>query len=522
MLWLRKKTEFGSNTLETKQSITNGEKEEEGKYRKTDRQEDNQDKGRGGRERGKFIFNLQYLGDRVVEKYRNLLIWSLSHRKIVLLIALISFIVGIALIPLIPQGFIPQLDRGEFNVIYTSDLPQIPRGWNVNQSEEEETPVNDNSSFSWLGDVSQNPEGFLLRRSRRVGDNIEASILEIPDVESTFNIVGFRGQPNKGKIYVKLKKERISTTPQIQNQIRENLPVIKGVNISVEDIKFVDTGDEKPFSFALQGENLTSLFETASKVKVSLDGFSGLTDLTLSPTLPENIDNIPTIEHFNGVRSITFSANMAQGYVLGDLTTQVVDTISPLLPSDVSIFLGGDYGRMKEVARQFTIIFILSIVFMLSLLWLLFGSLLEPLVVGFTLPLSIVGAMVALLITQSDFGMISLIGVIFLLGLLDKNALLLIDYAKQQRKKGMSREDAIILTGMTRLRPILMTTFSTILGMLPIALGWGVGAELRQPMAVAIIGGLITSTLLSLIIVPVFYCSIEDFWLKILNKKLDN
>lgn len=467
-----------------------------------------------GEKEGRFMVNGRFMGERISQKYRNLLIWSLSHRQIVLVIAIISFIVGVSLIPLIPQGFIPQLDRGEFNVIYTSDLPQV--AWNVNQNREEDN----SSSFSWLGEVSQNPQGFLLRRSRRVGDNIEASILEIPDVESTFNIVGFRGQPHKGKIYVKLKKDRVLTTARVQNKIRENLPMVKGVNISVEDIKFVDTGDEKPFSFALQGKNLTSLFETARKVKASLDNLSGLTDLTVSPVLPENMDNITTIEHFNGVRSISFSANMAQGFVLGDLTTEVVNQITPLLPSDVNISLGGDYGRMKEVARQFTMIFLLSIVFMLFLLWCLFGSLLEPLVVAFTLPLSIVGAMVALLITQSDFGMISLIGVIFLLGLLDKNALLLIDYAKQQRQKGMLRQDAIIVTGVTRLRPILMTTFSTILGMLPIALAWGVGAELRQPMAVAIIGGLITSTLLSLIIVPVFYCSIEDFWLKILHKKL--
>ena len=115
--------------------------------------------------------------------------------------------------------------------------------------------------------------------------------------------------------------------------------------------------------------------------------------------------------------------------------------------------------------------------------------------------------MLALLVTQSDFGMISLIGLIFLLGLLDKNAILLLDYANQLRDSGMKRTEAILNTGVVRLRPIVMTTFSTILGMLPIALGYGAGAELRQPMAVGIIGGLITSSLLSLIVVPVLYTS---------------
>jgi multidrug efflux pump subunit AcrB len=106
--------------------------------------------------------------------------------------------------------------------------------------------------------------------------------------------------------------------------------------------------------------------------------------------------------------------------------------------------------------------------------------------------------------------MISLIGLIFLLGLLDKNAILLLDYANQLRSSGMSRTEAILHTGAVRLRPIVMTTSSTILGMLSVAFGWGAGSELRQPMAVVIIGGLITSSLLSLIVVPVLYTLLED------------
>jgi multidrug efflux pump subunit AcrB len=135
-------------------------------------------------------------------------------------------------------------------------------------------------------------------------------------------------------------------------------------------------------------------------------------------------------------------------------------------------------------------------------------------VVALSLPLSIVGAMIALLVSQNDFGMISLLGLIFLIGLLDKNALLLVDYTNQLRQQGKRRHDAIILSCQTRLRPILMTSLSTILGMLPLAIGLGAGAQLRQPMAVAIIGGLLTSSLLSLIVVPVLYTLVEDTWKK--------
>jgi multidrug efflux pump subunit AcrB len=140
----------------------------------------------------------------------------------------------------------------------------------------------------------------------------------------------------------------------------------------------------------------------------------------------------------------------------------------------------------------------------------LFRSWLDPLVISAALPLSIVGALFALWITRADFGLISLMGVVFLFGLVNKNAILLVDSINRQRNAGLRRADAIVEAGSQRLRPIFMTTAATILGMLPIALGFGAGAELRQPMAVSIIGGLITSTLLSLIVVPVVYTLVDD------------
>ena len=519
-------------------------------------------------------------GNLFIAKYRKVLQWSLAHRWLVVSFALLSFIIGIALIPLIPQGFIPQLDRGEFNIIYTSDLPQIPQDWNLkqnnqNQENQEKVPLakgdlgksntsqttsggenevkvplykgdlggsnisqtNDskgdlgglttnqekNSNFNWLSNLKENPNGFLLRRTRRIGKKIEAVVLESPAVESAFTIVGFRGQPNKGKIYVKLKDKRESTTMKIQQQIRDSLPDIKGADISVEDIKFVDTGDGKPFSLTLLSDNLTSLYSTADKVKSALKQLPALTDLSTSATATtvEDETNLFSIDHQNNQRAVTISANLTQGQGLGDVSQQVVNIINPLLPPEVKLNLGGDSARMEDVINQFSFSFGLSVALMLLVLLGLFGSFLEPLVVGLALPLSIIGAMLALLITRSELGMISLIGVVFLLGLLDKNALLLVDYANQLQRQGMERNDAILTTGSVRLRPILMTTFSTILGMLPLAIGWGAGAELRQPMAIAIIGGLITSSLLSLIFVPVSYSLIEDWWDKFKSKFSD-
>lgn len=204
--------------------------------------------------------------NKFLKSYQKILHWSLLHRKVVIIFALLSFIIGIALIPLIPQGFIPQLDRGEFNVIYTTELPKL--SLNLENNSEANTIENQsNSPFNWIGDIAQNPDGFILRRTRRAGDKIQEAILANPDVETVFNMVGLRSQPNRGRIYVKLKSGRQTDTITIQNQIRDSLPSLKGVNISVEDIKFIDTGDAKPFSFSLISENVTSLYSGAEKNK---------------------------------------------------------------------------------------------------------------------------------------------------------------------------------------------------------------------------------------------------------------
>ena len=216
------------------------------------------------------------------------------------------------------------------------------------------------------------------------------------------------------------------------------------------------------------------------------------------------------IEHFEQQRVIYLTANLSEGIGLGDVTKEVVEIAQEMLPNDVTFDIQGASAQVQSIFKEFAIALFFAILSMMVILYLTFGRFLESFVVLLSLPLSIVGAMFALLITQSDFGMISLIGLIFLLGLLDKNAILLMDYTNQLREQGMSRHHAILKTGEIRLRPIIMTTASTILGMLPIAVGLGAGAELRQPMAVAIIGGLITSSVLSLIVVPVLYTLLED------------
>ncbi|MDJ0901833.1 MAG: efflux RND transporter permease subunit [Xenococcus sp. MO_188.B8] len=454
-------------------------------------------------------------GNNIANFYSYLLSWSLSNRKLVIAIALMISVMGVSLIPLIPQGFIPQLDRGEFNLVYTTALPNIKQQPTKDKQVEDSENINQlkdkKSSFSWLKKLAQSPEEILLRRTLRIGEKLEQILLDNPEVEHIYTIAGIRGEINKGKIYIKLKSNRTLSTEAVKTQIRDSLPELPQVIVSIEDIPFVDSGEHIAFKLALVGENLQSLEATATALKNQVElQLPQLVDVKITgEELP-----IETITRFNQQRVIYLTANLAQDTAIGDITPKVVAIAEPLLPPNVTIKLEGESSRSKRILGEFGLTIILSVGLMLVVLYLPFRRWLEPLVIGLSLPLAIIGAMLALLITQSDFGMISLIGLIFLLGLLDKNALLIMDYVNQLRKSGMTRTKAIIETGKIRLRPIIMTSSSTILGMLPIAWGWGAGSELRQPMAVAIIGGLLASSLLSLIVVPVLYTLLEDYWIK--------
>ena len=153
----------------------------------------------------------------------------------------------------------------------------------------------------------------------------------------------------------------------------------------------------------------------------------------------------------------------------------------------------------------------LAVIFIYLILASQFGSFTHPLAIMLSLPLSLVGVAVMLYFTHDTLNIMSMIGLIMLMGLVTKNAILLVDFTNQARREGMSRHQALLQAGTTRLRPIVMTTLAMIFGMLPLAFAIGAGAEMRAPMARAVIGGLITSTLLSLLVVPVVYTFLDDF-----------
>ncbi len=215
------------------------------------------------------------------------------------------------------------------------------------------------------------------------------------------------------------------------------------------------------------------------------------------------------IQHSDGKRMVAVSANV-QGRSPGEVTSDAMKIAKQIdFPTGYGLELGGASRDQNEVFSEMFIALIMGIGLMYLILVIQFGSFTAPLAVMLSLPLSLIGVVVALKLTNGTLNLMSFIGIIMLMGLVAKNAILLLDCARKEEAQGVSREDALMHAGRVRLRPILMTTFALIAGMLPVAIGLGEGGEFYRPMAVAIIGGTITSTILTLLVVPTFYDSIE-------------
>ena len=215
------------------------------------------------------------------------------------------------------------------------------------------------------------------------------------------------------------------------------------------------------------------------------------------------------IQHADGKRTISVSAS-AQGRSPGEVTSDAMKIAKAIaFPPGYGIELAGASKDQQQVFGAMLTALGYGVALMYLILVVQFGSFTAPLPVMFSLPLSLIGVVLALLATRGTMNLMSLIGVIMLMGLVAKNAILLLDATRVQEAEGVEREEALMNAGRKRFRPILMTTIALIAGMLPVAIGVGEGSEFYRPMAVAIIGGTITSTLLTLLVIPCFYDSIE-------------
>ena len=226
------------------------------------------------------------------------------------------------------------------------------------------------------------------------------------------------------------------------------------------------------------------------------------------------------INRRNLEQQVSINANVLPGYATGDVADDVRREIDKLgLPPGYHFVFGGDVQNLEETKGYVLEAMLLAVVFIYLILASLFGSFLQPLAIMLALPLSFIGVTVALLITRDNINVMTMIGIIMLMGLVTKNGILLVDFANQQRESGAARTEALLTAGRIRLRPIIMTTVAMIFGMIPLALALGAGAEQRAPMARAVIGGLITSTLLTLFVVPVVYTMLDDVTALVTRRK---
>jgi HAE1 family hydrophobic/amphiphilic exporter-1 len=310
--------------------------------------------------------------------------------------------------------------------------------------------------------------------------------------------------------------------PQNELQIELDRGLANSLGISVTDAAnalrvafagievgdWVDpTGESRDVAIRLAPEDRMSV-SNIERLPITVSGMN--TVVPLAQIAKVSMGKAPSkIEHSDGKRTIGVSANV-QGRSSGEVTADALKLAKRInFPEGYGIELDGASKDQQEVFAEMGIALISGIGLMYFILVMQFSSFTAPLAVMFSLPLSLIGVVLALLLTGGTLNLMSLIGVIMLMGLVAKNAILLLDAARTLEAEGVEREEALMTAGRKRLRPIIMTTFALIAGMMPVAIGIGEGSEFYRPMATAIIGGTITSTILTLLIIPSFYDSIE-------------
>lgn len=260
-------------------------------------------------------------------------------------------------------------------------------------------------------------------------------------------------------------------------------------------------------------DDLQDLYITSTRV--GADGAPVLVPLRQVAQFVET-SGAREIRRLNLQRSISISGN-AQGRPAGDVGKDAEGMMNEMqLPPGYRFDMGGNQRELNETTHAAYVALLLAVTFIYLVLASQFGSFLQPIAIMASLPLSMIGVLLALLLTKTTLNLFSIIGLVLLMGLVTKNGILLVDFANQGIRAGKSVREAILDAGQIRLRPILMTTMAMIFGMLPMAIGVGSGREMLAPMGRAIIGGLITSTLLTLIVVPVLYTYLHGFgeWVK--------
>jgi len=505
----------------------------------------------------------------MADRYPGWLRTALANRWKVIGGAVLSVLVALAIVPRLGFTWMPDFDAGEFSINF-----RVPPGSSLAYTMGRAQPIDklvrtipevDFTSFSIGGRggaTGGNINVRLVPKAERSRDQFaiqEAIRKELPkfpgltaSVSAAGSIFGGRGSP----VTVNVQGPEATRLKLIASQVNDVLKNIPGVastrssdegNVPQLDVR-VDrqqawaaglgianiaqtlqplfTGQRATIWQDPQGyshdvvviypDSLRASASDVAGIAINGTGVDSRTGLPAAVLLSQVADvragvGPQQIERRALERQVKIDVQVVPGTPLGNVANAARAALdSIVLPPGYRTVFTGDVQNMEETKGYVAEALILAVIFIYLILASLFGSFVQPLAIMLALPLSFLGVALALLVTRGTLNVMSMIGIIMLMGLVTKNGILLIDFVNQRREAGETRLDAILESGRIRLRPIIMTTVAMIFGMMPLAFAIGEGAEQRAPMARAVIGGLITSTLLTLFVVPAMYTILDD------------
>lgn len=341
--------------------------------------------------------------------------------------------------------------------------------------------------------------GYNLERLRRMADQFEAGLTAIPgvkDVKSSMEI----GNP---EINVVFDRDRLSAYGLSLDEVSNNLKTKIQGEVPTKFKEREIQVDIRVRTSAWQAENVGELNSLVV-------GESGGTPIALSTVADVDVARgLSQITRISQQRAAVVSGNLS-GRDLASVSKDIEHLIAQTaLPGDITVEVGGQNEELNRSYRSLVFALLLAVFLVYLVMAAQFESFIHPFIILFTVPLGAIGVIWTLLVTGQSVSVVVFIGVIMLSGIVVNNAIVLIDYINQLRRSGMEKMKAIREAGHIRLRPIVMTTLTTVLGLLPMALGLGEGAEIRAPMALTVIGGLLGATFLTLLVIPALYSIVD-------------
>ena len=503
---------------------------------------------------GRFMDRVERAIEWVHHVYGDVLEWALAHRKSVVAIALVTFAASFGLVPLVGTEFIPEADQGFLSLRLNTPVGSSLEYTDTKVRQVEDvlktipeialamTTVGTEEGHNYARvNLKLTERSARTRSQKQVERAIRAALKPLPGIEPTFgfdravwvNLLGpdptmmtqligeFAEKVAKVPGIADLEISEKAANPALSIRLNNDQAADLGINVQQvgATIRPLIAGDTVSYWLAPDGQNyevnvqlprdqrrlaadLGNLYLTTGKR--GPDGEARMVPLRQVAEIVESTSP-QIIKRQELQRRVALYAN-AEGRPSGDVNADVEKIIkASTLPPGYRFDVGGQAKDMKESFQAALAALALAIVFIYLILASQFASFTQPFAIMASLPLSLIGVFLALLFTGTTLNLFSIIGFIMLMGLVTKNAILLVDFANRARRAGASLHDALLQAGQVRLRPILMTTAAMIGGMTPLALGLGEGGEVQAPMGRAIIGGVITSTLLTLVVVPVLY-----------------